>query len=229
MWSQVEQALNQAASNVTAGLVRLLPGTIALVVSLLEAALVGWALGALLRRVLVAVDFDRRLTNLGWAEFGAWTDGGHAVVARHGWVLRGFLVGVAAFDPTLTSELTFRLFGSAIDLATAALLLVIGIVLARFLSRGILISLVNQNVQQARLISLGVKWRMLVLTAAMALNHLRVGGRIVELAFGILFGGIVFALALAVGLRSKDITDWSMAKPTDDVAPEGASKPFDHL
>ena len=41
----------------------------------------------------------------------------------------------------------------------------------------------------------------LVLTAAMVLDHLAIGAEIVSLAFGILFGGIVLALALAwVGL-----------------------------
>jgi len=38
----------------------------------------------------------------------------------------------------------------------------------------------------------------------MALNHLSIGGAILTLAFAILFGGIVLALALAVGLGSKD-------------------------
>ncbi len=38
----------------------------------------------------------------------------------------------------------------------------------------------------------------------MALDHLGIGRNILPLAFGILFGGIVLALALALGLGSKD-------------------------
>jgi hypothetical protein len=115
------------------------------------------------------------------------------------------------------------------NLLTAIVLLVAGNVLARFLSRSILISLVNMNIQQARLLSLGVKWLVIITSAAMALDHLSIGGRIVELAFGILFGGIVLALALAVGLRSKDLAEWSLARQSEHEKKQEASQPFDHL
>ena len=68
----------------------------------------------------------------------------------------------------------------------------------------------NAQLQYARILSLGVKWLVLVLTAAMVLDHLEVGGNIVGLAFGILFGGIVLTLALAVGLGSRDLVSRSL-------------------
>ena len=55
-----------------------------------------------------------------------------------------------------------------------------------------------------------MKWLVLVLTAAMVLDHLEIGREIVGLAFGILFGGIVLTLALAVGLGSRDIVSRSL-------------------
>jgi hypothetical protein len=105
----------------------------------------------------------------------------------------------------------------------------VGNVFARFLARGVLISAVNHNVQYARLLSLGVKWLVLILAAAMALEHLGIGGRIVELAFGILFGGIVLALALAVGLGSKDLVSRSLERQAEKAAPEEAPEPFRHV
>ena len=98
-------------------------------------------------------------------------------------------------------------------------LFLLGNVFARFLARGVLISAVNHNLQYARLLSLGVKWLVLVLAAAMALEHLGIGGRIVELAFGILFGGIVLALALAVGLGSKDLVSRSLERQAERWRP----------
>ena len=58
----------------------------------------------------------------------------------------------------------------------------------------------------------GRKWLVHVLTAAMVLDHLEVGGNIVELAFGILSGGIVLTLALAVGLGSRDLVSRSESR-----------------
>lgn len=56
---------------------------------------------------------------------------------------------------------------------------------------------------------------MIVLTVAMALDHLRIGGTVVQISFAILFGGIVLALALAVGLGSKDMVKETWARRTD--------------
>ncbi len=96
--------------------------------------------------------------------------------------------------------------------------------MARFLSRSVLITAVNLNLQYARLLGMGVKWLVLVLTAAMVLDHLAIGGLVVDLAFGILFGGIVLALALAVGLGSRDLVSRSLereaARPVEAPAAE---------
>lgn len=145
-------------------------------------------------------------------------------------VLIGFLIGIAAFDAAITSEIAMRLFRYLPNVVAAIALFLLGNVFARFLARGVLISAVNHNLQYARLLSLGVKWLVLVLAAAMALEHLGIGGRIVELAFGILFGGIVLALALAVGLGSKDLVSRSLERQAEKVAtPEEASEPFRHV
>jgi hypothetical protein len=65
---------------------------------------------------------------------------------------------------------------------------------------------------------LGVKWLVLVLTAAMVLDHLEVGGAVVELAFGILFGGIVLTLSLAIGLGSRDLVSRSLESHVERTA-----------
>jgi hypothetical protein len=65
---------------------------------------------------------------------------------------------------------------------------------------------------------------VLVLTAATVLDHLEIGGMVVDLAFGILFGGIVLTLSLAVGLGSRDIVSRSLEKNVDsDVLPSDPS------
>ncbi len=232
MWNQVQEALNQSAASVLTGIARLLPGTIALVVSLILAAFVGWVLAFVVKRVLTGVGFDRHLAAWGWSDVAEWAGvkSPSLLLSRivlWATVLLGFVVGLAAFDPMLTSELALRLFGSAINLVTALIILIVGNVLARFLSRGVLISLVNMNIQHARVMSLGVKWLVVILAAAMALDHLSIGGRIVQLAFGILFGGIVLTLSLTVAMRSKDLADWSLSR-RPDKADEGGP-PVQHL
>jgi hypothetical protein len=59
----------------------------------------------------------------------------------------------------------------------------------------------------------------------MVLDHLQIGGTIVDLAFGILFGGIVLTLSLAVGLGSREIVSRSLEKNALDTFPPDDFKP----
>jgi hypothetical protein len=128
----------------------------------------------------------------------------------------GVALGLSAFDTSYVHDsVSIFLLPYFTHITGAILLLFAGTLLARFLSRSVLISAVNAQLQYARFLALGVKWLLLVLTAAMAVDHLQIGGVVVELAFGILFGGIVLTLALAVGLGSRDLVSRSIEKSID--------------
>jgi hypothetical protein len=144
-------------------------------------------------------------------------------------IVIGFLVGLSAFDATLTSQFVERFFAYLPNVIAAIVVLFVGNIVARFLSRSVLIGAVNMNLQYARLLGMGIKWLVLVLTVAMALEHLAIGGNIVFLAFAILFGGIVLSLSLAVGLGSKDLVSRSLERESQRTTTEEISDPFRHL
>jgi hypothetical protein len=233
MWVQIQQALNESTSRVIRQIANLLPGLAALLVALLISGILAGIIASLLRRSLRRIHFDERMTTWGFQNFAGWSTSSTptTVVTRSiTWVivLIGFLIGISAFDATLTSQFVERLFGYLPNVLAALILLFAGNIAARFLSRSVLIGAVNMNLQYARLLSVGVKWMVLVVTLAMALDHLSIGGRIVYLAFAILFGGIVFALSLAVGLGSKDLISRSLEREATRSTEEVES-PFRHL
>jgi hypothetical protein len=235
MWIEVRQALDESTTQVMTGLARLLPGVIALVVAVVLSLLMASLVSSIVRRALRGINFDERLTAWGWLEVAEWSPDRSvtALVARLvSWtiIIVGVLIGIAAFDTTLTSSLVMNVFGSLPNLLTAVALFAVGHMLARFLSRGVLIGAVNMNLPYAGLLGVGVRWLVLVLATAMALDHVGIGGSIVGLAFGILFGGIVLALALAVGLGSKDLVARSLereiTKPPAEPPPD---QPIRHV
>jgi hypothetical protein len=233
MWDQGQRALNQAMIRVLSQLAGLLPGVVALIVAVLFSALVAGVLYFVLRRTLAGIEFDERLSRWGLGSLADWSPAKSPslLVARVVcWtvILVGFLVGLAAFDSTITSQLAYRLFAYLPNVAAAVLVLLIGNIVARFLARSVLIGAVNMNLEYARVLSAGVKWLILVLTIAIALDHLSIGGNIVRLAFGILFGGIVLALALAVGLGSKELVTRSLEREATR-RPADSEQPFRHL
>ncbi len=215
IWHHMSDALHQSLYRVLSLLLAILPGILAFIVALAVFALIGMALSALLRRGLTAARFDDRLArsrgNIDWAPSTSPT----ALVARVSFwacVLFGLIIGASAFDASYATATTLpsSFMPYLTHIVGAAFLLIAGTLIARFLARSVLIGAVNEQLQYARFLSLGVKWLVLVLTAAMILDHLELGGNIVELAFGILFGGIVLTLALAVGLGSRDLVSRSL-------------------
>ena len=90
-------------------------------------------------------------------------------------------------------------------LLAAALILLVGWLVANFLSQGVLIAAVNARLPEARLLARGVHWGVLLFAAATALTHLGIGKEMVLVAFGITLGGVVFAMALAFGLGGRSV------------------------
>jgi hypothetical protein len=183
--------------------------------------------------ILRALDCDKRLQKWGFVVLAEWSPKNSPTLLLRKtvtWtvVVLGWLVGLTAFGAGVTPQLIVNVVESLPNLGTAIVLVLLGVLLARFLSRAVLISAVNMQIHSARLLSLAVKWLVLVFAAAMALDHLHVGGEIVRLGFAILFGGIVLAVALAIGLGSKEIVSrsWERQSHGKDEPSEDA---FKHL
>ena len=233
MWQEVQQALSQSTTRVLSKMAGLLPGTVALLLALLISIVAARLVAVVLRRSLEGIEFDERVEHWGYQSLAEWSPGRSPsrLVARvAAWIviLVGFGIGVSAFDLTFTSTLVISFFEYLPHVLAAILVLAVGSLIARFVARSVLIEAVNMNLQYARLLSVGARWMVMVLAVAMALEHLSIGGGIIRLAFAILFGGIVLALALAVGLGSKELVSRSLEREAHRVA-EQHEEPVRHL
>jgi hypothetical protein len=226
MGQQISTALLQSIHRIILVLVRFLPGVLAFLLAVVIFALIGAGLAALVRRLLTALHFDDRLAaNEAAGSPAQLADLSPArspslLLSRAAFwlcVLAGLAVGISAFDASYAtdSHVSAFLLPYLTHITGAVVLLFVGNLIARFLARSVLIGAVNAQLHYARFLSLGIKWLVLVLTAAMALDHLGIGGTVVELAFGILFGGIVLTLSLAVGLGSRDLVTRSLERSMD--------------
>lgn len=228
VWHHMSNALHGSFYRVLALLIAILPGILAFFVAIVLFTAIGMGISALLRRALVWIHFDERFArkSADWAPSSSPTE----LVARISFwacLLLGLMIGVSAFDASYASASTLPiLLLPYVTRAIGALIvLLVGTLVARFLARSVLIGAVNAQLHYARFLSLGVKWLVLVLTAAMVLDHLEIGGGIVELAFGILFGGIVLALSLAIGLGSRDLVTRSIESQLERTSDRTTTPP----
>jgi hypothetical protein len=210
MWAQLDQVLRQAATQSVDHVANFLPGVLVSLTLILATFVTALLARMLLIRALRGLEFDRRVDQWGFSGLIVWsaTSGPSQTVARVVYwtiVFLGLLVSLTALNATIPSQLALSVFEYIPHLLAALMILAVGGIAARFLARSVLIGAVNMQIQSARLLSLGVKWLVLLVTVAMALDHLGIGRSILVLAFGLLFGGIVFSAALAVGLGARDV------------------------
>jgi hypothetical protein len=228
MLHHMSAALEQSVNRVLALLVSILPGLLAFILAVALLTALGVFLSWFIRKLFVAFKVDDRLAHNqanGIADFSP----GHSPTALAGrvtfWgcVLLGLIIGVLTLDTsyqtTTGAVLTFSLLPYLTHAIGAILILFAGNLIARFLARTVLIGAVNNQLQYARFLSMGVKWLVLVLAAAMALEHIGIGGTIIALGFGILFGGIVLTLSLAIGLGSRELVSRSLERTSQAPAP----------
>lgn len=229
MWDQVNVIFSRATGRVVENIANFLPGLVVLCVLLLIALVVAVVARVLVYRLLRGIEFDRWAVRSGFSMLVDWSPGKSPslLVARIVlWLilLLGFLAGLSALDAAMPAYFALAVFGYLPNLVGAIIILICGVLLARFLARSVLIGAVNMQIQSARLLSIGVKWLVLILAFTMALEQIGLGRDIVVIAFSILFGGVVLAMALAVGLGSKDAVsrtiDRQMREGTVDRRPD---------
>jgi len=234
MWEQVKQALIDSTTHFLTMFAHLLPGLVALVVALLLSVILAWILATIVRRALTGLRFDEQVGRWGFASMADWSpmNSPTRLVSRSIAALvivSGCLIGISAFDFQWTYLFVQSVFAYIPDVMAALVVLLVGNIVARFLARSALIGAVNLNLQYARFLSIGVKWIVIVLSIAMALEHLRIAPGIVKLAFGILFGGIVLTLSLAIGLSSKELITKTFERDANKAPSETVEDPLRHL
>lgn len=178
MWDQVKQALIQSTTRFLTRFASLLPGMVALILALLVSIMLAFILAFVVRRLLTRLRFGERLVQWGFSSPAESPIGSPALLVSRAIaglvILVGFLIGITAFDAEWTSQLARSALAYIPNIVAGALVLLVGIVVARFLARSVLIGGVNMNLQYARVLSVGVKWLVIVLAVAMALEHLRI-------------------------------------------------------
>src|SRR5438552_9981707 len=196
----------------TAGTLRaVMPGILAMLILVALGAVFGWVGGALVGRLARAVDLDRRSRT--WGLTGALARAGvykaPSLLLRLCVIWGVFVVfatmGIDALAIPGAPGATRTLMYLLPHALSALLILVVGWLASNFLGQAVLIAAVNAGLLEARLLARAARWLVLLFAFATALTEIGIGRDMVVVAFGILFGGLVLALALAFGLGGRHL------------------------
>ena len=205
MAQMIATAVSQAWANFLQSVVLYLPRVLAT----LSIVLAGWLIAAMLRVVtrwaLRWLRFDGLTERIGLAAVLRGADLPPASVLAGSvvfWlVFVGFLLsGIDVLGLTALQGLVSG-FGAFVPrLIVALAILAVGFVVANFAWRATLLAAVNARMASPRLLSNAVRFLILVLAVAMALEQIAVAQTVVLTAFAIAFGAVMIGLAIAFGI-----------------------------
>jgi len=200
-----------AMHNMSVTLGTVLPSILAMLTLVALGALLGWIAGAFVSRVALALDIDQRSRTWGvssaLARAGVYRAPSQVLrlVAFWGIFVIFATMGLDALAIPGAPGATSMLLSFLPRLLSALLILVVGWLAANFLGQAMLIAAVNAGIHQARLLARATRSVVLLFTVATALVEVGIGRDMVLIAFGVLFGGLVLALALAFGLGGRHL------------------------
>jgi len=205
MTTTVSMALQEAWGNFLQGVEQFLPRILAMI----SIVIVGWFVAAVLgfvtRHVLGWVKFNVFAERTGASDLLKKTElpAPNVLAARLVFwlVWIGFLIsGAEALGFSGMHEMMTGFAAFLPRLGAALVILVVGLVAANFAWRATLLAAVNAQVRSARVLSGAVRFLVLVLAIAMALDQIAVARSVVVTAFAITFGAVMLGLAIALGV-----------------------------
>ena len=195
-----------------------LPNLLTSVFLLIMGIIIAVLIKIILARSLKAVGLDKFASRFGFPDLlkkGGITESLSVLLSKFsgGIIILVFAIlsmralGVLAIEKLLEQFLLYLP-----NLFVALIILLSGYLLGNFFGRAALIAAVNAGMRLSRVIGAFVKYTIVILSATMALEHVGIGKETVEIAFAIVFGGVVLALALAFGLGGRDLAKEYLAK-----------------
>jgi hypothetical protein len=192
-------------------ILRFLPNFLASLLLFCVGIVIGWLLRVISARIFRTLKLDRFAENLGLKEVlhrGGIKDPLSEIFSKIiGWItiITFTIISLRALEIPALEGLLERFFLYLPHVFTAALILFLGYLLSNFLGRAALIASVNAGIKVSGLIGKLVKLIVFILSVTMSLEQLGIGSNTIVVAFAIAFGGVILALALALGLGGRDI------------------------
>lgn len=216
--------------NFWAGVVDFVPNLLAMLIIFIGGLVLAWIIRFILQKILAVAAFDVWCDRCGFTAVLRKTDirsNPSEVCAR---VVFWFLaliflmVALSALQVESIDYLNAQFFNYLPSVVSAVLIIIIGYAIAGFVARAALIAAVNSGYPYARLVAQAVRLLIIVLTLAMAFEQLQIAPRIVMAGFSIVFGGIVLALAISLGVGGID-TARKMLEKGGAGSEEGGGEP----
>lgn len=187
-----------------------MPNLFTMLLVIIIGVVLAWLISLLVAKIAAVTKFDNLVNRFGLWEYirksGVYETPSKMLGSFLYWfiVLVFFLISLSALNVSILNQISSQFFTYLPNLLIAIIVLIIGLLLASFIEKLVLIGCVNAQIGIAKFISIVSKVVVIIFFVAISLEVLGIGRNVINSAFSIIFGGIIFSLSLAFGLGGKD-------------------------
>jgi hypothetical protein len=230
MRQTILQGLVQAYNNLVHMIADFLPRFLVMLIIIVLGLLVAFVLKYILRIVLSLTKLDRVSEEAGASRILriAHLPSITALLSRSIFWLTWFgfiLIGLSVLGIASLQEQISRLLQFLPEVFVGILILFVGLMTANFLSRAVLLAAVNAGLRSAKILTWSIRFLIWILTISMTLEELGVARQTVISAFSIIFGALMFGLAIAFGLGGQDLARKALEKYLGNTNKERDKEP----
>lgn len=181
-------------------------GFLVTIIVMIAGIIISWFIKKVIEKLLAICRFDKWSQNVGIVHFlekGGVESAPSKIVGKIlFWLLVVVFLSFALEFVGITQlkEYTTRIFAVMPLIVVSIIIIVIGIILSNFIGRLIYLACENANIKYGEIISKSVRIFLVLITFGIVFEYIGVGNTIVTISFLIVFGGIVLALSLALGI-----------------------------
>jgi hypothetical protein len=206
----VVSELSRALSDIAQGAARFLPRLVVMLLIALAGWLIAYLLKVIVRSLLQWTKFDRFSENTGTSQLlkrAALPAPSELLSRLVFWIVwLGFVVlGVSVLGIVGLQDYIAHFFLFLPRLLVALFIGFFGLLAATFFSRAVLLAAVNAELPSPRLLSISTRTVIIIFVLSMVFEDLGVAEHTMLVGFGIAFGAIMLALAIAFGIGGKDL------------------------
>ncbi len=230
-----QHALLEPLGILTQKLLAMLPNLFAMGVIFVAALFLAWMSGQATERLLRVLRIDLLSQRIGLTTAlvrgGVKTQPSYLVGRMVFWIVSalGIIASLAVLQLDPVNKFVESLLAYLPYFLTSLFIVGGGFLVSNFVSQAVLIAAVNAGLPPARLLAAGTRWGIQVAAIAMALEQLGIAETIVVVGFGITFGGIVLAMALAFGLGAQNLAKEFLEQRFSSKGKQGSTDDLRHL
>ena len=184
---------------------------IVMVIVMIGGFIISWFIKKLIARLLILFRFDKWAKDVGIVNFlekgGVKTLPSLILSKIVYWIfiVAFFSFGLNFIGISQFSEYASRIASALPHIVVSLVIIVMGIIFSNFISRVINMTCENANIKYGDFIARGVRIFLTIITFGIVFEYIGVGNTIITISFLIIFGGIIMALSLALGIGLSNV------------------------